>query len=85
MIFNHACNEISPLQLLHVRMWISHKCEFGKEGRIRINAKSLKEELKVNNLMVFIFFDGLTSPTPTVCEYYCMVFLYLISSTLVQV
>ena len=29
-IFNHACNGISPLQIMHVHIWISHKCEFAK-------------------------------------------------------
>ena len=29
-----ACNEISPLQLMHVHMWNSHKCEIGK-GRVK--------------------------------------------------
>ena len=29
-IFNHVCNEISELQLMHVHMWNSHKCEIGK-------------------------------------------------------
>ena len=29
-IFNHACNGIYPLQLMHVKMWISHKCKICK-------------------------------------------------------
>ena len=33
VIYNHACNEISTLQLMHVHMWNSHKCEIGK-GRV---------------------------------------------------
>ena len=30
--YQHACDEISPLQLFTVHMWISHKCEIGKGG-----------------------------------------------------
>ena len=28
-------------------MWILHKCEFGKGGSLQINAKLVKEELKI--------------------------------------
>ena len=28
--FQLLCNEITPVQIMHVHMWISHKCEFGK-------------------------------------------------------
>ena len=30
-IFWSACDELSPLQLIHnIHLWILHKCEFGK-------------------------------------------------------
>ena len=30
LVGDHACNKISPSEIMHAHMWLSHKCEFGK-------------------------------------------------------
>ena len=50
-IFNHACDEISPLQLMHGQMKNSHKCEIGKGRYFSHKCEIGKGRVKVSILV----------------------------------
>ena len=46
--------------LMHVHMWISHKCEFGKEGSFFISAKLAKEELIHSRILASLVYISIS-------------------------